>query len=93
MERYSIEVQLKAKKQLSDIYKSGNKKDIKRIEQIFVELGIHPESGIGQPEQLKYELSGFWSRRINARDRIIYKIDKDRVIVTVLSAKGHYLDR
>ncbi|MGL5275791.1 Txe/YoeB family addiction module toxin [Myroides sp.] len=78
---------------MADIYRSGHKKDIKRIEQIFSELAIHPEKGIGHPEQLKYELSGFWSRRINTKDRLIYKIDKNKVIVTILSVKGHYLDK
>lgn len=92
MEKYIIDIHIKAKKQLADIYRSGNKKDIKRVEQIFSELAVHPERGIGNPEQLKYNLSGFWSRRINTKDRIIYSIDNNTVIVTVLSVRGHYND-
>lgn len=65
MVRYSVDIEKKAKKQLSELYKSGNKADIKRIEIIFLELEHHPESGTGNPEQLKYELTGRWSRRIN----------------------------
>ncbi|MGK9118475.1 MULTISPECIES: Txe/YoeB family addiction module toxin [Sphingobacteriaceae] len=90
MGRYSIDVEKKARKQLIEIYKSGNKADIKKLETIFAELAEHPERGAGNPEQLKYELSGFWSRRINSKDRLIYKINDLQVIVTVVSAKGHY---
>jgi toxin YoeB len=39
---------------------------------------------------LKYELAGFWSRRINQKDRLIYKVEEDLVIVFVISAMGHY---
>jgi toxin YoeB len=46
--------------------------------------------GIGQPEALKYELSGFWSRKINQKDRLIYKVEEDIVTVFVISAMGHY---
>jgi len=90
MGRYSIDVEKKARKQLIEIYKSGNKADIKKLETIFAELAEHPERGAGNPEQLKYELSGFWPRRINSKDRLIYKINDLQVIVTVVSAKGHY---
>lgn len=93
MGRYSVDIEKKAKKQLADLYKSGNKADIKKIEIIISELEEHPETGTGSPEQLKYELSGFWSRRINSKDRLIYKIDDLEVIVTILSAKGHYFDK
>ena len=47
-------------------------------------------TGTGQVEQLKGNLSGLWSRRINKADRIIYSIEDERVIVTVISMKGHY---
>lgn len=65
MGRYFIDIEKRAKKQLADLYKSGNRADIKRIEVIISELEEHPEIGTGNPEQLKYELSGFWSRRID----------------------------
>ncbi|MFP5082113.1 Txe/YoeB family addiction module toxin [Pedobacter sp. JCM 36344] len=93
MVRYSLDIQNKAKKQLGDLYRSGNKADIKKVETIFAELEVHPTTGTGKPEQLKYELSGFWSRRINQKDRLIYRINDLEVVVTVLSAKGHYGDK
>lgn len=92
MGRYFIDIEKRAKKQLADLYKSGNRADIKRIEVIISELEEHPEIGTGNPEQLKYELSGFWSRRINSKDRLVYQIDNLEAIVTILSAKGHYSD-
>ncbi len=93
MGRYIITIEKKAKKELATIYKSGNKSAIAIIEKIFKELEMHPESGVGKPEKLKYELSGFWSRRINSKDRLIYSINDLEVMVTVLSAQGHYYDK
>jgi toxin YoeB len=69
MAKYSVEVQKVAQKHLEIHYKSGDKGSIKRINQIFEELSEHPETGIGQPEKLKFGLSGFWSRQINKKDR------------------------
>jgi 23S rRNA (cytosine1962-C5)-methyltransferase len=54
---------------------------------------ISPYLGIGKPEALKYELSGFWSRKINQKDRMIYKVEEDIVTVFVISAMGHYSDK
>jgi len=56
-------------------------------------LEEHPETGIGQPEQLKHNLSGYWSRRINQKDRLIYRIDEVIVTVFVISASSHYGDK
>jgi len=93
MGRYTVIIENKARKQLADIHKSGKKTDIERIEQIFTELAIHPMKGIGKPELLKHHLSGFWSRRINQKNRLIYKIDENKITVVVLSAIGHYYDK
>ncbi|MBS3739342.1 MAG: Txe/YoeB family addiction module toxin [Psychroflexus sp.] len=52
---------------------------------------MHPYSGSGNPEQLKHNLSGFWSRRLNKKDRLIYEIiEKPDKKVVVISALGHY---
>jgi toxin YoeB len=93
MAKYFIEVQKNAQKHLQIHHKSGDKASIKRINQIFEELSEHPETGIGQPEQLKYKLSGFWSRQINKKDRLIYIIEDYIVTVTIVSARGHYEDK
>jgi toxin YoeB len=68
----------------------GNKAVLKKVEIIFRELENHPYTGTGQPEKLKHELAGYYSRRINRKDRIIYKVDEDIVTVIVVSAMGHY---
>ena len=70
--------------------KSGDKASIKKIEKILIELTETPYAGIGNPEPLRYETSGFWSRKVNQKDRLIYKVDENIVTVLVLSAMGHY---
>ena len=47
-----------------------------------------PTHGIGKPEALKYNLSGYWYRRIDWENRIVYKVDGD--IIWVISLRGHY---
>jgi len=93
MAKYTVEVEKAARKHLQLHYKSGDKGSIKRINQIFEELSEHPETGIGQPEKLKYSLSGYWSRQINKKDRLIYIIEDEIVTVTIVSAIGHYEDK
>ena len=57
----------------------------------------HLKSGdkisVGNPEPLKYQLTGKWSRQINRKDRIIYKVGQEVVTVFVISAMGHYNDK
>jgi len=93
MGKYSLEISSKARKELQLHHKSGNKSVIKKIELIFLELSNTPYEGTGNPEALKYNLSGYWSRRINKKDRIIYKVYEDRVVVLIVSAIGHYGDK
>lgn len=93
MGKYSIEIDAKAKKELASHYKAGDQKTIKRIERIFKELSETPYDGIGSPEALKYELTGYWSRQIGKKDRLIYKVNEDIVTVYVVSAIGHYSDK
>lgn len=90
MGKFELKIEKQAQKDLALHYKSGSKAVIKKIEKILLELSEHPFLGEGQPEALKFELSGFWSRRLNKKDRIIYKVDGTNVIVYVVSAMGHY---
>jgi toxin YoeB len=57
---------------------SGRKADSKKLELIFEELKWTPTLGIGNPEPLKHHLSGYWSRRINKKDRLVYQIRSNR---------------
>jgi toxin YoeB len=93
MGKYTIELSKSAKKHLKLYEKSGDENSKKRIEHIFIDLSEHPQIGVGSPEELKYGLNGFWSRKINKKDRLIYKIDNEIITVTVISAKGHYDDK
>lgn len=93
MGKYTVEISSNARKELLMHFRSGNKSSIRKIEQIFHELSINPYEGTGNPEPLKYHLTGYWSRRINKKDRIIYKVYEDRVVVLVISAIGHYGDK
>ena len=80
-----------AKTDIDAIKKSGDKSSLKKLNKILDELGIHPKTGTGSPEQLKQNLSGYWSRRSNKMDRLIYEIiDEPENLVVVVSALGHY---
>jgi len=70
--------------------KSGDKVVLKKIEKLLKELTEHPTTGTGQPEQLKHQLSGLYSRRINQKHRLVYAIHDENVTVLVLSAWAHY---
>ena len=93
MGKYTVEISSKARRELRSHQKAGNKSDIRKIEQIFLELSNTPYEGTGNPEPLKYKMSGYWSRRINLKDRIIYRVFEDKVLVLVVSAIGHYGDK
>lgn len=92
MGRYSLKISEKAKKELSLLHKSGDKILIKRIEKILEELGNNPYSGIGKPEQLKHNLSGLWSRRLDKKNRLVYEVVEEIVTIYIVAVKGHYLD-
>ena len=87
---YIIEFEPKAVQDIAELKKSRNKAAITKIEKLLLELREHPTTGTGQVEALKDNLSGFWSRRIDKFNRMIYTIEEDIVTVTVISAKGHY---
>ncbi|WP_395053145.1 Txe/YoeB family addiction module toxin [Flavobacterium sp.] len=93
MGKYFVEFDPKARKDLQAHYKSGNKSSIKKIKKILLELTENPFIGEGQPEELKYEYVGYWSRRINLKDRLIYNVNEDVVTVYVVSAMGNYSDK
>lgn len=87
---YIIEFEPKAVQDIAELKKSRNKAVISKIERLLFELAEHPTTGTGQVEALKGNLSGFWSRRIDKFNRIIYTIEEEIVTVTVISSKGHY---
>ena len=90
---YELILSDEATQHLIEWRKSGQKKILKKISNLFEELKEHPKTGTGHVEQLKGNLSGLWSREINKGDRMIYDIEDDKVIVNVVSLKGHYGDK
>ncbi len=87
---YKIKILPQADEDFRHFQKAGNKIAIKKIQKIIKELQQHPTSGSGQPEQLKYELSGYWSRRIDKKNRLIYRIEEEKITIVIVSALGHY---
>ena len=67
-----------------------DKKTVKRITALLKDISRSPFEGIGKPEPLTGNLAGFWSRRINDKDRLIYKIDDENIYV--LACRYHYSD-
>ena len=63
-------------------------KILKKIHRLLTDIDRSPFDGLGKPELLKFELSGYWSRRINEADRLIYKVEKETIIV--IACKSHY---
>jgi len=68
-----------------------DKKTIKRINQLIKDIMRSPFEGVGKPEALRENLSGFWSRRIDDRHRLVYRIDEYRCLI--VQCRGHYADR
>jgi toxin YoeB len=68
--------------------KSGNTVIQKKISSLISSISETPFTGIGQPEALKYTLSGLWSRRINKEHRVIYEVKENSIVIH--SLKGHY---
>lgn len=93
MGKFRVKIEDLAEEHFNKHFKSGDKASIKKIKQIVFELSEHPYTGIGNPEALKHELAGMWSRRINKKDRLIYKIEEETVFVFIISAMGHYNDK
>lgn len=87
---YIVEITGRAAEDIALLKKSGNTSAITKIRRLLEELQEHPMSGTDQIEALKGNLSGFWSRRIDKYNRLIYTIEEEIVTVVVVSAKGHY---
>lgn len=69
-------------------WQSKDKKTLKRINQLIRDTERDPFNGIGKPEPLKGDLSGFWSRRIDEENRLVYRPNNG--VLEILSCKGHY---
>ncbi len=69
-------------------WQKQDKKTLKRINNLIKSVLWTPFEGIGKPEPLKENLSGFWSRRIDDVNRLVYACDDQGV--TIISCRYHY---
>lgn len=71
-----------------EYFKRHSAKNLSRVKELITSILETPFTGIGKPEPLKYDLSSYWSRRVNQRDRLVYRIDKNCLII--LQCRYHY---
>ena len=69
-------------------WQSQDKKTLKRINKLIIDVKRSPFEGIGKPEALKENLSGFWSRRIDDTNRLVYAVSS--TAITIISCRYHY---
>ena len=71
------------------LYWQGTDKSmLKKINALIKEIERIPFDGSGKPEPLKYNLAGWWSRRINLEHRLVYKFENDSIVI--LQCRYHY---
>jgi len=72
-------------------WQTNDKKTLKRINQLIKDIERNGNVGIGKPEPLKYDLSGWWSRQIDDTHRLIYCIEDDKIKIS--NCRTHYGDK
>lgn len=65
-----------------------NKDTLRRINQLIKDIQRQPFTGIGKPEPLKANLAGYWSRRIDDANRLVYRVEND--VLMIAQCRGHY---
>lgn len=73
-------------------WQTEDKRTLKKINQLIKDIIRNGNTGIGNPEPLKHELSGYWSRTIDEKNRLVYKILDDGKIL-IAHCNGHYGDK
>ena len=69
-------------------WQNDNKNLLKKINLLIRDIERDPYNGLGKPEPLKNKLSGWWSRRIDDTNRIVYRVEKGNL--EIAQCKGHY---
>lgn len=69
-------------------WQNNNRKILKRINELIKDLSREPYEGIGKPEQLRFGLSGYWSRRIDHEHRLVYKVEGNSIFIA--QCRYHY---
>lgn len=68
---------------------NNDRKIVKKINNLIKDIGRNGNEGIGKPEPLKYDLQGFWSRRITSEHRLVYEIKEENIII--VKCKNNYV--
>ena len=71
-------------------WQTEDRKTLRKINTLLKDIEKNGNEGIGKPEPLTGDLSGFWSRRINQKDRLIYALEMDQIII--IACRYHYDD-
>lgn len=71
-------------------WQTEDRKTLRKINTLLKDIERNGNEGIGKPEPLTVDLSGFWSRRINQKDRLIYALEMDQIII--IACHYHYDD-
>ena len=71
-----------------EYWAKNDKRILKKIAELFIAISKEPFDGIGKPELLKGDLTGYWSRRINTEHRIVYAVDNEQIII--IACRSHY---
>jgi len=69
-------------------WQKEEKKILRKINELIKDIQRTPFEGKGKPEPLKYDLAGFWSRRIDREHRLVYQFEKNKVLI--YSCRFHY---
>ena len=69
-------------------WQATDKKQLKRTNNLIKDIQRTPFEGIGTPESLKFNLSGFWSRRIDEKHRLVYAVTDEAILIA--SCRYHY---
>ncbi len=72
-------------------WQEQDKRTLRKINKLIKDIQRNPFTGIGHPEPLSENLSGWWSRHIDEKNRIVYKTEGNNT--TILSCKDHYFDK
>lgn len=69
-------------------WQKTDKKTLRRINTLIKDVSREPFNGIGKPEPLKHALAGYWSRRIDEANRMVYRVENDSLLIAQL--RYHY---
>ena len=71
-------------------WQKTDSKILKKINELIQSIQREPFAGIGKPEKLRFDLSGYWSRRINKEHRLVYRVDLEADKIVIIQCRLHY---